>query len=125
MMRVLEENVGTRLLHRTTRSVAPTEAGERLTSRLLPFMRDFALAIDEARAFSGSPHGTLRINASETAARLLLRQVVPTFLEQYPGMAVDLVTEGKLVDIFGGALRRRGASGRSRSPGHDRGPVRR
>lgn len=102
MMRALEKNLGTRLLHRTTRSVAPTEAGERLVSRLLPLMQDFALAIDEARAFSGSPHGTLRINASETAARLLLREVVPTFLAQYPEMAVDLVTEGKLVDIVAG-----------------------
>jgi DNA-binding transcriptional LysR family regulator len=100
MMRGLERNVGVRLFHRTTRSVAPTEAGERLLSQLRPVLRDLGLALEEVDAFRSRPRGTVRINANETAARLLLRSVVPTFLRRYPEMSLDLVTEGRLVDII-------------------------
>lgn len=99
MIRVLETKVGVRLLNRTTRSVSPTEAGERLVARLQPVLRDLALALGEVDDFRHSPSGTLRINASETAARLLLKTVVPTFLQRYPEVALDLVTEGQLIDI--------------------------
>lgn len=99
MMRVLEENMGMRLLHRTTRSVAPTEAGERLLSRLRPLLRDLDLALEDVNEFRRGPSGILRINASETAARLLLEWVVPAFLARYPQMALDLVAENRLVDI--------------------------
>src|ERR1700709_1879471 len=73
MIRVLEAKVGVRLLHRTTRSVSPTEAGTRLASRLQPVLRDLDLALGEVDDFRQRPSGTLRINASETAARVLLR----------------------------------------------------
>lgn len=99
MMRVLEENLGVRLLNRTTRSVAPTEAGERLVSRLQPMLRDLDAALQEVDDFRGRPSGTLRINSSEPAARKLIERVVPTFLTRHPEMALDLVTEGRLVDI--------------------------
>lgn len=99
MMRTLEANIGVRLLHRTTRSVSPTEAGARLAARLQPVLRDLDLALEEVDAFRGRPSGTLRINSSEIAARLLLRSIVPTFLARYPEMALDLVTEGRLIDI--------------------------
>ena len=99
MMRTLEANMGVRLLHRTTRSVAPTEAGARLVSRLQPVLRDLDLALEETEAFGGRPSGTLRINASAPAARLLLQSVVPRFLALFPEMSLDLVTEGRLVDI--------------------------
>ena len=99
MMRTLEANMGVRLLHRTTRSVSPTEAGARLAAQLRPVLRDLDLALQEIDAFRSRPSGTLRINSSEIAARLLLRSIVPTFLAQNPEMALDLVTEGKLVDI--------------------------
>jgi DNA-binding transcriptional LysR family regulator len=79
--------------------VAPTEAGERLLSRLGSTLRDLQVALDEVAASGGPPSGTLRINANETAARLLLRSAVPIFLSRYPDTALDLVTEGKLVDI--------------------------
>src|SRR3954471_16773154 len=79
MMRVLEQNLGVRLLNRTTRSVAPTEAGERLTGRLQPVLRDLDAALQEVDDFRGRPSGTLRINAHEAVARLLMRSVVPTF----------------------------------------------
>lgn len=99
MMRTLEQNMGVRLLHRTTRSVAPTEAGERLLARLGPVLRELGEALDEVNAFREQPSGVLRINASAPAARQLLVTVVPTFLARYPEMALDLVTEGKLIDI--------------------------
>jgi DNA-binding transcriptional LysR family regulator len=99
MMRVLEQNVGVRLLNRTTRSVAPTEAGERLVNRLQPVLRDLDAALQEVDAVRSRPSGTLRINAHEAAARLLLASVVPVFLARNPEMALDLVTEGRLIDI--------------------------
>ncbi|HEY0207623.1 LysR family transcriptional regulator [Acerihabitans sp.] len=104
MMRALEQKMGVRLLNRTTRSVAPTEAGERLVSRLRPLLRDLDLALDDINQFRDRPSGLLRINASEPAARQLLAQVVPTFLARYPEMALDLVTENRLVDIVDGGF---------------------
>lgn len=98
-MRALEIKLGVRLLHRTTRSVSATEAGERLLARLRPMLKDFDLALEEVDAFRSRPNGTLRINASEGAARLLLGSVVPIFLARHPEMSLDLVTEGRLVDI--------------------------
>jgi len=99
MMRTLEANMGVRLLHRTTRSVSTTEAGAHLVARLQPVLRDLDLALGEVDAFRKRPSGTLRINTNETAARLLLRTVVPTFLARHPEMSLDLVTEGRLVDV--------------------------
>jgi DNA-binding transcriptional LysR family regulator len=87
------------LLHRTTRSVSTTEAGEKLLARLGPILRDLDGALDEVVEDYGDPSGTLRINVNDVAARMLLASVVPTFLERYPGMALDLVSEGRLVDI--------------------------
>ncbi|WP_410013641.1 LysR family transcriptional regulator [Sodalis sp. C49] len=104
MMRVLEQNMGVRLLHRTTRSVAPTEAGERLVSRLRPLLRDLDSALEDVNEFRDRPSGILRINASEPAARQLLARVVPAFLARYPEMSLDLVTENRLVDIVAGGF---------------------
>jgi DNA-binding transcriptional LysR family regulator len=98
-MRTLEQNLGVRLLNRTTRSVQPTEAGARLLARLQPVLQDLSAALREVDEFRGHPQGTLRINAPETAARLLVRHVVPPFLAKYRDMSVDIVTEGRLIDI--------------------------
>ena len=99
MMTALERDLGLRLLHRTTRSVSTTEAGERLLARLGPILRDLNEALDELADDRGSPSGTLRINVNDIAATMLLASVVPTFLERFPGMTLDLVSEGRLVDI--------------------------
>ncbi|MDB5566630.1 MAG: putative transcriptional regulator [Tardiphaga sp.] len=104
MMRVLEQNMGVRLLHRTTRSVSTTEAGERLVTRLQPVLRDLDSALQEVDAFRGRPSGTLRINANESAARMLVASVVPAFLARHPEMALDLVTDGRLIDIVAGGF---------------------
>jgi DNA-binding transcriptional LysR family regulator len=95
----LEHSLGARLLNRTTRSVAPTEAGERLLGRLKPVLKDLDQAIDAVADDGGHPSGALRINAGEEAMRLLMEQIVPRFLERYPHVSLDLVTDGSLVDI--------------------------
>lgn len=95
----LEHSLGARLLHRTTRSVAPTEAGERLLGRLKPVLQDLDQAIDAVADDGGHPSGALRINGGEAAVRLLLEQVVPRFIQRYPHVSLDLVADGNLVDI--------------------------
>lgn len=99
MMRTLEANLGVRLLNRTTRSVAPTAVGERLVARMTPLMRGFEMALEEVNEFRDLPSGVLRLSASEPAARILMEAVVPEFLARFPNMAIDLKTDGRLVDI--------------------------
>src|SRR3546814_13095040 len=98
-VRGLEERLGVRLLHRTTRSVSLTESGERLLGRLDPLLSDLDQVLEDVAGAQGRPMGKLRINGSEGAIRLLLQTVVPGFLARYPGVELDLVAEGSLVDI--------------------------
>ncbi|HEY4250292.1 MAG TPA: LysR family transcriptional regulator [Roseomonas sp.] len=99
MMTGLEARVGTRLLNRTTRSVSLTQAGERLVTRLRSILHDLDDALAEIDAVRDRPSGLLRLTASETVASLLVRSVIPVFLERYPEMAVDLVAQPAFVDI--------------------------
>lgn len=98
-VRSLERRLGTRLLHRTTRSVSLTQSGERLLTRLGPLLGELDSLLEEASSLEGKLTGRLRINASEGAIRLLLRRVVPAFLTRHEGVELDLVAEGRLVDI--------------------------
>lgn len=98
-LRGLETRLGVRLLNRTTRSVALTDAGERLLARLTPALQDIHGALDEINAFRDSPFGTLRINAPRAACELVLAPMIGRFLAQHPGMRVELVAEDALVDI--------------------------
>jgi DNA-binding transcriptional LysR family regulator len=95
----LERNLGMRLLNRTTRSVSPTDAGIRLLERIGPVLRDFDKALDALADEEGGASGRLRINANKSAARWLLAHVVAHFLARYPRVELDLVSEGRLVDI--------------------------
>ncbi|OZI61736.1 LysR family transcriptional regulator [Bordetella genomosp. 11] len=99
MMRALEQRLGLRLFHRTTRSVAPTEAGARFFGNVAPILNELDRALMDVGGLSDRPTGSVRINAAEPAARLLMDRFIPTFLERYPGIHVDLVVEGRLVDI--------------------------
>ena len=98
-LRGLETRLGVRLLNRTTRSVAPTEAGERLLNRLAPALQDIHGALDEVNAFRDSPLGTLRINAPRAACELVLAPLVSRFIKAHPGMQVELVADNAFVDI--------------------------
>jgi DNA-binding transcriptional LysR family regulator len=95
----LEARMGVRLFNRTTRSVALSEAGEQFLARLRPALGQIADAMDGVDAFRATPSGTLRINASEGAAAVILAPVVLAFLRRYPDMQVDIVTDSRLVDI--------------------------
>lgn len=99
-VRAFEQRLGVRLLHRTTRSVATTEIGEALLQRLSPLLLELDATLDEVRHGSENVAGTLRINAGAGAARWLLEHVVPTFLKRHPHVALDIVSEGRLVDII-------------------------
>jgi len=104
MMRTLESRLGVRLLHRTTRRVSPTEAGERLIIRLgsiLGELDDALAELDEAR---DRPSGTLRITASDTVVAQLVGTVVPHFLARNPAVTLDLVSDPAFVDIVGGGF---------------------
>jgi DNA-binding transcriptional LysR family regulator len=98
-MRALEERMGVRLLNRTTRSVSPTEAGFQLLGRLQPALASLDEALDSVAGFRGNVAGTVRINAPRLAAALLVREVLPRMSERFPDVTVDLVVEGRLIDI--------------------------
>lgn len=95
----LEAKLGVRLFNRTTRSVALTEAGRLFIERVSPALQDINDAMEAVKAQQVTPAGTLRINAFTTAAREILSPMVLTFLRRHPQVHVDLVTEGRLVDI--------------------------
>src|SRR6218665_331495 len=80
----LEERLGVRLLHRSTRSVVPTEAGARLLDRLGAALGEVEAAIDVVTGSRARPAGTLRLNVPGSAARLGLPALVPPFLAAYP-----------------------------------------
>ena len=98
-VRSLEERLDLRLLNRTTRSVAPTEAGERLLERLRPALRDIDDALEDANAFRAKPAGGLRLNVPRSAALLLLAPVMTRFIKAYPQMRLEITAEDRLVDI--------------------------
>lgn len=95
----LEAKLDVRLFNRTTRSVSLTQTGARLLARLDPVLQDLDQALDTLSEARGTPSGSLRINANKSGARILLAGVVPRFLDLYPDVELDLVSEGRLVDI--------------------------
>ncbi|MDT8759683.1 LysR family transcriptional regulator [Sphingomonas psychrotolerans] len=100
-VRRLETRLGVRLLHRTTRSVTPTEAGARLIERLAPALGEVATALDQVNDFRDRPAGTLRLNVPVSAARLMLPAILPGFLAAYPDIRVEIVAEDGFVDVLG------------------------
>jgi DNA-binding transcriptional LysR family regulator len=99
MVRKLEERLGVRLVERTTRSVAPTAAGERLLERLRPVLDEYQSALESVNQFRGQPTGILRLTAPPPAADLFLGSVVPRFLAQYPEISLELSFNEALIDI--------------------------
>jgi DNA-binding transcriptional LysR family regulator len=98
-VRDLEARLGVRLLHRTTRSVAPTEAGARLLERLTPALTNIKAALDQVQEEEGTPAGTLRINAPQPAIELILTPMIGAFLEKHPRVRLEIVAETSLIDI--------------------------
>ncbi len=99
-VRRLEVRLGVRLLNRTTRSVAPTEAGARLLERLGPALGEVEAALDVVNGFRDRPAGTLRLNVPVSAARLVLPAIVPPFLAAFPDIHLDVIAEDGFVDVL-------------------------
>jgi DNA-binding transcriptional LysR family regulator len=99
-VRRLEAQLGVRLLNRTTRSVVPTEVGERLLERLGPVLTEMEAALDVVNGFRDKPAGSLRLNVPVSAARLVLSSIVPPFLAAYPEIQLEVITEESFVDVL-------------------------
>jgi DNA-binding transcriptional LysR family regulator len=98
-MRRLEERLGVRLLTRTTRSVSPTEAGERLLRSVGPHFDEIDAALRGLGELRDKPAGTIRINASDHAIETLVWPKLARVLTDYPDIHVELTAETGLVDI--------------------------
>ncbi|MBR1126248.1 LysR family transcriptional regulator [Bradyrhizobium lablabi] len=98
-LRELEERLGVRLMNRTTRSVALTEAGELLLARVGPAMSDVSAALDAVRGLRGVPSGRLRINAPPPAIDLVLAPMVVPFMQAHPKVDVEIIGESAFIDI--------------------------
>jgi DNA-binding transcriptional LysR family regulator len=98
-IRNLEERLGVRLLNRTTRSVAPTEAGHELLRRLRPAFAEVAEAVEAVNSFRQKPAGTVRINAPAPAIEFFLAPLAKDFLNTYPDIALELISDAAKVDI--------------------------
>ena len=99
LISALERRLGVRLFNRTTRSVSLTDAGRNFVDQVAPAVATLHDAMLAASAQQESPSGTIRINAFPTAAREILALLLLPFLRRYPQVHVDLVTEGRIVDI--------------------------
>jgi DNA-binding transcriptional LysR family regulator len=98
-LRDLEARLGVRLLNRTTRSVALTDAGAALLRSLQPALGQIAAAVDEVRSVQDAPSGPLRINAPEPAVDLVLAPLAAAFLAAYPAVRLEVISETGFVDI--------------------------
>ncbi len=99
-VRRLEAKLGVRLLNRTTRSIAPTEAGARLIERLAPALGEVEAALDVVNAFRDRPAGTLRLNVPANVARIVLPPIIAPFLKAYPDIRLEVIVEDGFVDVL-------------------------
>lgn len=99
-VRRLEAKLDTRLLNRTTRSVTPTDVGQRLLDRLAPMLSDIAGAMEEAKSSDASPAGRLRLNVPSVVAREILPAIVIPFLKAYPGILLEIEGRDTFMDVF-------------------------
>jgi DNA-binding transcriptional LysR family regulator len=99
-VRRLEAKLGMRLLNRTTRSVAPTEAGQRLLERLTPLFSEMEAALDVLNVYRDKPAGTLRLNVPAGIGRIVLPPILAQFLHTYPEIRVEVIVEDGFVDLL-------------------------
>jgi DNA-binding transcriptional LysR family regulator len=98
-IRQLEARVGVRLLHRTTRSVSLTEAGEAYLARVGPAIDQVLEAGEELNVLQGRPAGTLRLNAARISTAMVLQPILAGFLRKHPHVQLELTTDEGFVDI--------------------------
>ncbi|MEI7064899.1 LysR family transcriptional regulator [Dickeya chrysanthemi] len=99
IVRRVEERVGLRLLSRTTRSVAPTEAGERLLAKLGPMLHDLDTVISSLGELRDRPSGTIRITTVEHAAKTILMPALKPLLADNPDIHIEVSVDHALVDV--------------------------
>jgi DNA-binding transcriptional LysR family regulator len=102
MIRSLEQRLGVRLFNRTTRSVALTDAGERLLGRIRPAIMELGSAVDGVNEFRDKPTGTLRLNVSGGAAQVVLAPAIKSFLAAYPSIVLDISVDDGHGDMTSG-----------------------
>ncbi len=100
-VRRLEDQLGVRLLHRTTRKTAPTEAGKRLIEEIEPALGAVQQALDILSDYQGRPRGTLKLNVPLSGVRSALMKIVPGFLAAYPDIKLDLRVTERFLDVVG------------------------
>jgi DNA-binding transcriptional LysR family regulator len=98
-IRTLEERLGVRLLARTTRNVAPTEAGDRLMRSIAPLFDQIAAEVEALGELREKPAGTIRITCTDDAIELYLRPVLPSFLKSYPDITLELFVDYGFTNI--------------------------
>jgi len=99
-VRLLEERLDVKLLNRTTRSVAPTAAGERLLARIQPAFREIGDGLEQLATEHSGPSGHVRLNSHRSGAVLYVMPKLEELQRKYPGITLDLTTEEGLVDII-------------------------
>jgi DNA-binding transcriptional LysR family regulator len=99
IIRSLEERLGARLLNRTTRSVAPTEAGQTLYERVAPTMQEMTAAMRDVSGEADRLKGTVRINLPSVAAHQVIAPKLGAFAAAYPAIRLDLVVDNEIVDV--------------------------
>lgn len=104
MVRGLEERVGIRLLNRTTRSVALTDAGENLFRRIRPAIAELGDAVGQVRRYQERPSGTVRIHAFRKAAKACLEPILCEFAQAYPDVVLDITLGDEVVDVVSGGF---------------------
>ena len=103
-IRGLEEDIGVRLLSRTTRSVAPTEAGERLLARLRPGLADIQDALDQLSGLRDRPAGRVRLLVPRLAGTRVLGPRLARFTRDYPDVVLDITADDSRLDIVAGGF---------------------
>lgn len=103
-MKGLETRLGVRLLARTTRSVAPTPAGELLLRSIDPALAQVANGLAALADWRDAPSGTVRLTTFGYAARTILAPRLPRFLLEHPEVSVEVIVEDRLVDLVAGGF---------------------
>lgn len=103
-MAALERRLGVRLLARTTRSVAPTAAGQQLLQSLDPALAQVRHGLASLADWRGAPSGTVRLATFGYAARTILAPRLPQFLLDHPDVSVEVIVEDRLIDLVAGGF---------------------